>query len=196
MKTKMLRSLSIALLVVLSAMVVLAMPVGASDLNYDPFGLDSSRMSLDSSRMSYGAIPCSHVCPAPDDDIYTISIPEPQCDVDITVRDGFWVSDRYEVWVDGVLIGTTPTVTCGGSVYSQGTFRVTLTQGDHTLQFKNTCEPCFTGSAPCYSGWLPSGFYYKVEIVECIPEFSTIALPVASVLGLLFFFNHRKRKKE
>jgi hypothetical protein len=31
---------------------------------------------------------------------------------------------------------------------------------------------------------------------EEIPEFSTIALPVASILGLLFFFNHRKRRKE
>ena len=31
---------------------------------------------------------------------------------------------------------------------------------------------------------------------ECIPEFSTIALPVASILGLLFFFNHRKRRRE
>jgi hypothetical protein len=29
-----------------------------------------------------------------------------------------------------------------------------------------------------------------------IPEFSTIALPVASILGLMFFFNHRKRRKE
>ena len=29
-----------------------------------------------------------------------------------------------------------------------------------------------------------------------IPEFATIALPVASILGLLFFFNYRKRKKE
>jgi len=28
-----------------------------------------------------------------------------------------------------------------------------------------------------------------------VPEFSTIAIPVAAILGLLFFFNHRKRKK-
>ncbi len=28
-----------------------------------------------------------------------------------------------------------------------------------------------------------------------VPEFTTIAVPVASILGLLFFFNHRKRKK-
>jgi hypothetical protein len=29
-----------------------------------------------------------------------------------------------------------------------------------------------------------------------IPEFSTIVLPVASILGLLFFFNRRKHRKE
>ena len=28
-----------------------------------------------------------------------------------------------------------------------------------------------------------------------VPEFSTIAIPVAAILGLLFFFNHRKRRK-
>jgi hypothetical protein len=30
---------------------------------------------------------------------------------------------------------------------------------------------------------------------ETVPEFSTIAIPVASILGLLFFFNLRKRRK-
>jgi len=29
-----------------------------------------------------------------------------------------------------------------------------------------------------------------------IPEFATIAIPVAAILGLVLFFNHRKRKKE
>ena len=29
-----------------------------------------------------------------------------------------------------------------------------------------------------------------------IPEFSTIAIPIAAILGLLFFFNYRKRRKE
>ena len=33
------------------------------------------------------------------------------------------------------------------------------------------------------------------EKLELIPEFATIAIPVASILGLLFFFNHRKRRK-
>ncbi len=29
-----------------------------------------------------------------------------------------------------------------------------------------------------------------------IPEFATIAIPVAAILGLLFFFNHRKKRRE
>lgn len=29
-----------------------------------------------------------------------------------------------------------------------------------------------------------------------IPEFATIAIPVATALGLFFFFNRRKRRKE
>jgi len=31
---------------------------------------------------------------------------------------------------------------------------------------------------------------------NAIPEFTTIAIPVAAILGLLFFYNHRKRKEE
>jgi hypothetical protein len=29
-----------------------------------------------------------------------------------------------------------------------------------------------------------------------VPEFTTIAIPVATILGLLFFFNHRKKRRE
>jgi hypothetical protein len=32
--------------------------------------------------------------------------------------------------------------------------------------------------------------------VTAIPEFPTVALPVAAVIGLVFFFQHRKRKEE
>jgi len=31
---------------------------------------------------------------------------------------------------------------------------------------------------------------------KTIPEFATIAIPVAAILGLLFFYSHRKRKEE
>ena len=33
------------------------------------------------------------------------------------------------------------------------------------------------------------------EPVTTVPEFATIAIPVAAILGLLFFFNHRKHRK-
>lgn len=45
----------------------------------------------------------------------------------------------------------------------------------------------------CYGGtWYPG---YHCEEGKCIPEFSTIAIPVAAILGLLFLFS-RRRKKE
>ena len=37
---------------------------------------------------------------------------------------------------------------------------------------------------------------YSYQWTYQIPEFATIAIPVAAVLGLLFFFNHSKRRNE
>jgi hypothetical protein len=37
-----------------------------------------------------------------------------------------------------------------------------------------------------------SSFY----ITDFIPEFPTVALPIAAVIGLVFFFQHKKRKEE
>ncbi len=33
------------------------------------------------------------------------------------------------------------------------------------------------------------------DVTYNVPEFSTIAIPVAAIFGLLFFFNRRKRGK-
>ena len=38
--------------------------------------------------------------------------------------------------------------------------------------------------------------YWKHQWNYQIPEFATIAMPAASILGLLLFFRHRKRRKE
>ena len=45
----------------------------------------------------------------------------------------------------------------------------------------------YHGPTDCY-------YIYNWKTWE-IPEFSTIAIPVASILGLLFFFNRRKHRK-
>lgn len=48
------------------------------------------------------------------------------------------------------------------------------------------------------AGNLPivNGVVYGPVACNPIPEFSTIAMPVAMILGLLFFFNHRKKRGE
>jgi hypothetical protein len=44
----------------------------------------------------------------------------------------------------------------------------------------------------CYAGTWHKG--YKCKEGKCIPEFTTIAIPVAAILGLLFLFSRRRRK--
>ncbi len=56
-----------------------------------------------------------------------------------------------------------------------------------------------SGMCSLYGGDADNGevedYQVNIENTE-IPEFSTIALPVAAILGLMFFFNHRKRRKD
>jgi len=47
----------------------------------------------------------------------------------------------------------------------------------------------YHGPGDCY-------YIYNWEKHGEIPEFSTIVIPIASILGLLFFFNRRKHRKE
>jgi hypothetical protein len=69
-----------------------------------------------------------------------------------------------------------------------------------TINFKNTPEWGFTlyvyaendltGKEHAKTAYSHDAGYTHV------PEFTTIAIPVAAILGLLFFFNHRKRRKD
>ena len=68
-----------------------------------------------------------------------------------------------------------------------------------TINFKTTPEVGFTlyvyakndltGKEHAKTAYSHDGGFTHV------PEFSTIAIPVAAILGLFFFFNHRKRRK-
>ena len=84
---------AILVISVFAAFSLLAMPVGATLVNYDT----ATASTRSGGGEQYGNIPCSYLVPAPSDDIYTISITEPQCDVDISVRDDFWIGDRIQV---------------------------------------------------------------------------------------------------
>jgi len=93
-----------------------------------------------------------------------------------------------------------------------GEYVMRITTGGNSIE-RNTIEldrgiGVQDGPALGCSPYDPEGFkwigepdcYYKCvwdyHKTGEIPEFSTIALPIVSILGLLFFFNRRKQRKE
>jgi hypothetical protein len=86
------------------------------------------------------------------------------------------VSGGYETTITGG-DGSIPTTLIWGSPLIQGSYDIVVDTNQNGEW--NTGEPIDSMEA--------TGF-------EAIPEFSTIAIPVAAILGLLFFFNHRKRR--
>ena len=115
------------------------------------------------------------------------------------------------------IAGAEVNVTCGG--HTQTDF--TDSDGNYGVDFTGTCSAghivnvtaTHQGRTGSSSGKIKD--YHVVQIVDIdvttpipefvqivdidvttpIPEFTTIAIPAATILGLLFFFNHRKRKK-
>ncbi len=82
-----------------------------------------------------------------------------------------------------------PTGTCDGCP-------CTCMVADDEDDCRDNLKGIWVGADGCDIGTNVPCDEYTCEGEECIPEFSTIALPVASILGLLFFFNYRKRKRE
>jgi hypothetical protein len=84
-----------------------------------------------------------------------------------------------------------------------------------TVEWTDNSDPDFVTLEIKALGPSPAGSKYNIRIddswdrgsgrldiggctirVETIPEFATIAVPVAAILGLLFFFNQRRHTKE
>ena len=108
------------------------------------------------------------------------------------------------------LEGASVYATCNGNTVGPTT---TNTYGYYELDLTTTgcsvgqtvdVEATYSGNTGSGSGQLQdaaeSGFMQVDFTIVCvdipIPEFATIAIPVASILGLVLFFNHRKRKRE
>ena len=66
-------------------------------------------------------------------------------------------------------------------------------KGAYVVAFEDLINTKSTGKEPDYNDVV-------VELtgkdLELIPEFTTIAIPVAAILGLVLFYNYRKRKEE
>jgi len=69
-----------------------------------------------------------------------------------------------------------------------------LTPGT-TYHYRAVIDLCghFTSDGICYGDDMT---FTTKEASAPIPEFTTIAVPVAGILGLFLFFNYRNRKKE
>jgi hypothetical protein len=64
-----------------------------------------------------------------------------------------------------------------------------LEQGDWIVVLVKAGE---SGNPPEYM----TSYRLSTTVPVAVPEFSTIALPIAGVIGLVFFFQHKKRKEE
>jgi len=81
------------------------------------------------------------------------------------------------------------------SGYKSAVWPVSLTPGSHFIPDGHYLALKLTMSSGgdvhvCVGG----ASYITSPPGQEMPEFATIAIPVAAILGLLFFFNHRKRK--
>jgi hypothetical protein len=102
----------------------------------------------------------------------------------------------------------TATLTSNGAPVPGATITFTVTAGPHTgitgtdvTDASGKATWSYTGTTVGTDTIVATGAGETSNVAHktwqsCIPEFSTIALPVASILGLLFFFNYRKRRRE
>jgi len=102
--------------------------------------------------------------------------------------DGDWGAPDEQIFTDMQLAASLNTLT----------FNVPpgATTGTTFARFRFCSD---SGSCSFYGGNAADGEVedYKVNIENTeIPEFSTIAIPVAGILGLMFFFNYRKRRRD
>ena len=70
------------------------------------------------------------------DDSWAFSLSGSQ-DVMVTVQDEYSVGDNYAVYLDGALVGTTPTEPLNGPNYSSGTFTVAAAAGTHRITIRD-----------------------------------------------------------
>jgi hypothetical protein len=84
----------------------------------------------------------------------------------VTVGDCCVIGDYYEIWIDGVLKGTTPNPGYpGGSTLSVGSVKVWLAPGTHTIEIRDALD------FSLYPGMCPAGYTVSGEW-EAVLEFT------------------------
>ena len=105
-----------------------------------------------------------------------------------------YVVNNKDDWKEGNTLndvsGGIETVTGGddGSIATTKIWSATLTEGEYDIVVDTNRNGEWNPGEPIDS---------EVDVgFTAVPEFTTIAIPVAAIIGLVFFFNHRKRRKE
>jgi hypothetical protein len=104
------------------------------------------------------------------------------------LKDQEWIGDGTES-LAGAVITTPVTTNTSGSIAAGTQIWDSCVKGTYDIVVDVDGNGYYDAAIDALDSNMDVGF-------EGIPEFSTIAIPVASILGLLFFFNHRKRRKE
>jgi hypothetical protein len=102
-----------------------------------------------------------------------------------TDPDGFYTGDLYNGLLDPYSESLNDGVSGGPVSWKPGQWTVALI---HKGKRASTNCDDITGIA--------NSFKVSVPIGIPIPEFPTVALPIAAVIGLVFFFQNRKKKEE
>jgi hypothetical protein len=103
--------------------------------------------------------------------------------VDTTWTDGMDIPDRVADTDTSVTTDASGNIAPGTRIWTSSV------QGKYDIVVDVNVNGRYDASTDALDANIDVGF-------EAVPEFSTIAIPVASILGLLFFFNHCKRRRE
>ena len=94
--------------------------------------------------------------------------------------------------------GSLASATLVSGTYTWTFYVKDVTDTDDAAQIDYTYQAAFKVSNTTYGTIGTDDAYLggSSTTIDPIPEFATIAIPVAGILGLVLFFNHRKRKRE
>jgi hypothetical protein len=168
----------------LACLVIFSVPVFAGTTYVESWDIYQYRIGPDN-------ITWAHTYDHSADPVATVTLTIVADDVDFGEKD--------EVFVNGIYVGDLNDM----GYYTNWAYA--LGPGNPNQPLTTTTfnlDPTWLDGVPV-SVSIPTAWGVEIETStltvtssEAIPEFSTIALPVASILGLLFFFNNRKRKEE
>lgn len=109
------------------------------------------------------------------DRVYALTLPCAK-NVHIAIQDYFWAGDYYEVWVDGVLVYTTPQVPIypeSGHPVSSGSVDVPMAAGTHLIEVRDAFFDDPECDMETYPLWNPAALNVAWQLSDVTPPVMT-----------------------